>query len=329
MSSRMATSSTASNTSARRHAETTPTTARGADATRPRAARRRFGGLLGPKEPVSASAVTRDLVAYARLELVPMKSLDHAVAALPPASRLSVTCSPVKGIGATLDVTARLRDFGHDVVPHLSARLVESPRHVATIATWLRDHDVPEVFIVAGDAASPAGPYEGAHAFIRELFEHDPRVTRVGVAAYPDGHSLIHRNDLHEALHAKQQLLAEIGVGGTATTQMCFDPRRIRDWLVAERNAGLTMPVHLGIPGVVDRTKLMTMGARLGIGASLRYLKKNRSSMKRMLAPGGYDPTDLLESLAGDAYPLGITGLHSFTFNNVADTLRWQRAVIG
>ena len=79
-----------------------------------------------------------------------------------------------------------------------------------------------------------------------------------------------------------------------ASTQMCFDAGRIRSWLEEERALGLTVPVHLGVPGVVDRTRLMTMGARLGVGTSLRYLSKNRATVMRMLAPGGYDPTDLV-----------------------------------
>ena len=36
--------------------------------------------------------------------------------------------------------------------------------------------------------------------------------------------------------------------------------------------------------------------------------------MAMELAPRGYDPTDLIVALAGDAEPLGIRGLHSFTF---------------
>lgn len=278
--------------------------------------------------PISVSGVTRELVAYARFELVPMKALDGAIAELPPKSRVSITCSPARGIDATLDVTARLLDDGHDAVPHLSARLVEGPEHVARIASWLRDHGMSEIFVIAGDAQEPHGPYDGAVPFLRELLERDQPVRHVGVAAYPDGHSFISRHELHDALHAKQELLGEAGVAGTATTQMCFDARRIRDWLRAERSDGLTMPVCLGIPGVVDRTRLMTMGARVGVGASLRYVSKNRTSVKRMLAPGGYDPTQLLEQLAADAYGLGITGLHSFTFNSVADTLTWQRTIL-
>jgi hypothetical protein len=47
-----------------------------------------------------------------------------------------------------------------------------------------------------------------------------------------------------------------------------------------------------------------------------------------MLAPGGYDPTGLVRALAPDAELLGIVGLHSFTFNSVADTAKWREALL-
>ena len=102
---------------------------------------------------------------------------------------------------------------------------------------------------------------------------------------------------------------------------MCFDPARIRALAARRaRDAGSTLPIDLGIPGVVDRAKLMTMGVRLGVGASLRFLRKNRTTMTAMLAPGGYDPTELVAALADDAVALGIAGLHAFTFNASAAT---------
>ena len=43
------------------------------------------------------------------------------------------------------------------------------------------------------------------------------------------------------------------------------------------RAAGVTLPVHLGVPGVAEITKLMTIAARIGVADSARYLKKNRN----------------------------------------------------
>ena len=275
-----------------------------------------------------AWAYRQQLIAEMTFELIPLKSAPDAIAALPPNSRVSVTASPVKGLDATKELTDQVRAAGHRPVPHIAARLVESPEHTAAIASWMKNEGYDQLFCVAGDAEEPAGPYEGAHRFLQDLFETDHALTTVGVTAYPDGHALISPQMLHEQIHAKQALLAEAGVEGWASTQMCFDTNLITSWLQSERAAGLTLPIHLGIPGVVDRSKLMTMGVRLGVGASLRFLKKNRSAVTKLLSPGSYDPDDIVMPMTNDLEALGVAGLHVFTFNQVASTEQWRQSVV-
>jgi methylenetetrahydrofolate reductase (NADPH) len=182
--------------------------------------------------------------------------------------------------------------------------------------------------VVGGDADHPAGPYPDGTSFLRALLDAHPGSTEIGVPAYPDGHPFLDGGVLAEALHTKQMLLSQAGVGGFVTTQMCFDPQRISDWLSEARTAGMTLPVHLGLPGVIDRAKLMTMGVRLGVGASLRYLRKNRGAMGKLLSSSSYDPNRLLEPLSPVLEPLGIEGLHCFTFNQVEATVAWQQGAL-
>ena len=275
-----------------------------------------------------AMAYRRNLVENMVFELIPLKSAPDAIAALPANSHVSVTASPVKGLDATKELTDDVRAAGHIPVPHIAARLVESKEHTAELAKWMKDAGLTKVFCVAGDAEEPAGPYEGAHRFLSDLFEQDHGLETVGITAYPDGHALISSEICHEQLHAKQTLLAEAGVDGWASTQMCFDTHITTNWLQAEREAGFTLPVQLGIPGVVDKAKLMTMGVRLGVGASLRFLKKNRAAVTKLMAPGAYDPDDILLPMANDLEALGVSGLHVFTFNQVENTESWRQQVI-
>ncbi|MDH3680649.1 MAG: methylenetetrahydrofolate reductase [Acidimicrobiia bacterium] len=268
------------------------------------------------------------LVADMKYELVPLRSVDVAVAALPPASPVSITCSPVRGIDATMQLTDHVRSLGHTAVPHLSARMVEGPDHAHRIARWLRTEAVGHAFLVGGDIESPAGPYHDATHFLRALLDAGPELTSIGVTAYPDGHPFIDDAALRQALHGKQSILSEAGIACYAVTQMCFDPATVTQWLTTEREAGLTLPVHLGLAGVVDRKKLMTMGVRLGVGTSLRYLRKNRSAVGRLLTTSRFDPNTLLEPLSRSLDALDIAGLHCFTFNQVASTVSWQRATL-
>ena len=178
-----------------------------------------------------------------------------------------------------------------------------------------------------GDAEQP-GPYLEALTFLKEFLGHDHGVKRIGVTAYPDGHALIERPVLQRVLHDKQAVLAEANLVGWASTQMCLDPNTIKAWLTAERAAGLTLPIHLGVPGVIDRTKLLTMGVRLGVGSSIRYASKNRGALGQLFSPGGYDPLQLLQPVSLYAKSLDIEALHVFTFNNVDATAAWRDRVL-
>ena len=270
----------------------------------------------------------RSLIADARYEVIPLKNLESQIEHIPAGASVSVTCSPSKGQQPTLDLALRLQDLGHLAVPHISARLTEDLDAVKLLGGYCRDNGIKEVFLIAGDAEQPVGKYDGVVAFLRDFLETDHRLERIGIAAYPDGHALIDSAVIHEALHTKQSLLAEAGVPGFASTQMCFDLSQWRVWATAERAAGFNLPLHVGVPGVIDRTKLLTMGMRLGIGNSMRFVKKNSGTLGRLFRPGGYDPNKLVTPLAKQADEFNIEGLHLFTFNNVDATVDWQQKML-
>ena len=270
-----------------------------------------------------------DRVGHAHLELIPTPKAHLQFEHLPANSVVSVTASPAKDLQATLDMAAQLIDLGHTAIPHLAARMVEGPEHVAHIAAWAKRHGVRDAFVIGGDAPEPHGPYLDAAAFMTALLDADSGITRIGFGGYPDGHTSIPDDRLTAALFEKQQLLVDAGVNGWVSTQMCFDTKLVTGWLEQQRAEGLHLPVHLGIPGVIDTMKLLTMGTKLGIGASLRYLRKNRAVVSKLAAPGGYDPMDMLMPMANDLDALNISALHVFTFNQVANTVAWQLAVGG
>ncbi|MXV91625.1 MAG: methylenetetrahydrofolate reductase [Acidimicrobiia bacterium] len=280
--------------------------------------RRRLSG-----ETAAARTARLRLIEATNFEVIPLRSLDGALEDLPAESRVSVTASPAKGLDTTLEITEKLLAAGHRAVPHISARMVRDPAHTRAIAAWLRAAEVDEIFLVGGDVVQPEH-YHDALSFLTDLLGTDHGLGRVGVTSYPDGHPLIDRGVLREALHAKQATLAEAGLEGYCSTQMCFDAVGIVDWLSAERRAGLALPVHLGIAGVVDRAKLLSIGVRLGIGQSLRYLRKNRRAVSRLMTVPHYDPNDLLVPLSAHAADLDIRELHVFTFNQVAATADWR-----
>ena len=264
------------------------------------------------------------LIENARYELIPLQSMHSQIPHLPAGCSVSVTCSPTKGIEPTLELSAELNGAGHHAVPHIAARLVEGREHVEKIAARLNEHDITEVFIVGGDP-DPVGPYTDGISLIRDLLPLCHTVRTVGVPAYPDHHAVIPDAALDEALLAKQALIAELGLQGFASTQMCFNAKTIEQWLTRQRASGMTLPVHLGVPGAVERARLLSLGTRLGIGSSLRYLRKNSGAILRMFSPASYDPNKLIAPISRRADELNITGLHVFTFNSIESTAAWQR----
>lgn len=295
-------------------------------------ARRRRGlkrRLLTP-----GPSTLRQLVIDAKVELIPMKSLERAMNELPAGSSISMTCSPAKSIEATLDETDLLMTAGHDVTPHIAARMVESPEHLERIHARLSAIGVRDIFVVGGDA-DPPGCYPDAIEFIEALIALDDArgteqrlIDHIGYASYPDTHPFISSDRLHEALHVKQRMILESGRTTHVSTQMCFSADQIRTWLRRERAAGLTIPVHLGVPGVVDKTKLMSMGVRLGVGTSLRYLSKNKRAIGKLMTQRSFEPDMLLRPLVDDVDELGIGGIHLYTFNQVETTEAWRQRTL-
>jgi methylenetetrahydrofolate reductase (NADPH) len=256
-------------------------------------------------------------------EITPMSTAATAVAALPPHAEVSVTCSPVKGISATFELAMQAVAHGHAVIPHIAARMVRDHAEVAAIAQWCQALSIKKLFVIAGDADQPHGPFDGGLSFLQAFLGHDHGLSAIGVPGYPDGHGFIPFDVVRGALHAKLALIASAGLEAFVSTQMCFDPNSIAGWIDLERRAGMTAPIHLGVPGAVERTKLLTMGARIGVGASLRYLKKNRAVIRQLVSPNSFDPLELIGPLQSSASALGIIGVHLFTFNQVESTRAW------
>jgi methylenetetrahydrofolate reductase (NADPH) len=277
---------------------------------------------------MSSPDAHKRLIANARYELVPLKSLEDQIPHLPAGCSVSMTCSPTKGIEPTLDLAARLNGAGHHAVPHIAARLVEGREHVEKIAARLTEHEITELFIVAGDP-DPVGPYFDGLSLMADLLPLCPTVRTVGFPAYPDHHSVIPDAALDAALIDKQALLGELGLSGFASTQMCFNAKTIESWLRGQRARGFALPIHLGVPGAVERARLLSMGTRLGIGTSLRYLRKNSGTLLRLFSPSSYDPDKLITPLSRHADELGIVALHLFTFNSIETTAAWQRKSLG
>jgi len=265
----------------------------------------------------------RELLERPRFEVVPVKGVEAELDHIPAGAQVTVTCSPAKGIDATLALSEVLQGRGFSAVPHISARLVSGEDHARRIVDHVLELGLRDIFVMGGDVKEPVGPYASSLALLRDIRELGYEGS-IGVAAYPEPHPFISTEQLWRILSDKQ------AVASYVVTQICFDARRIVDWLQELRARGIGLPVWIGFPGVVDRRKLMRIALRIGVGVSSRYLTKQGDLVTRLIRPGGYNPEELVAGLEryleDDA--LGVAGYHINTFNQVAGTERWRRATL-
>ena len=258
----------------------------------------------------------------ARFEVVPMKGVVEEVASLPAGSVVTVTASPRKGIDATLTLSEELAGRGFHVVPHLTARQVRDKAHLREIIDRLAAGGFEDVFVIGGDITAPVGIYDSSGTLIADMVEMNNRPVRIGVAAYPEGHPLINRETLLQALRSKQPMVDYM------VTQICFDPVTINKWLDGVRASGITLPVYLGIPGVLKRPKLLEISLRVGVGDSTRFLKNHLGLIARLLRSDMYNPDNLVKKITGLTKGRGVAGFHIYTFNQCQSTEHWRQKAL-
>ena len=261
----------------------------------------------------------RSLLLDARLEVLPSGGIvDEVQEHVAPGRSITVTASPTKGLDATLEVTERLAQHYH-VVPHLAARMV--PRAgLPDLVSRLQEAGVTEVFVPGGDAAGTPETFDGALELLLALDDLGRPFPDVGITGYPESHPGIDDHVLVQSMWAKREHATSI------VSNMTFDAALVRRWLEAVRDRGITLPVHVGVPGPVDPGKLLRMATTIGVGDSMRFLRKQKNVFARIALPG-FSSTTFVHKVARLATDerLGIRGLHVYTFNQVARTESWRQ----
>ena len=193
-----------------------------------------------------------------RYEVLPVEGIEEQVLAhVPREVTITVTASPARGLEATLGVTERLVAEGYQVVPHLSARLVRDGAHLEELVARLGAAGVHDAFVPAGDATEP-GQFPDAASLLRAL--EGLHLTDRGITGYPESHHFIDDETTVSAMFEKAPLATYI------VSQICFDPAVIEWWVRAVRERGTTLPIWIGVPGVVHNAKLLRISMKIGLG---------------------------------------------------------------
>jgi methylenetetrahydrofolate reductase (NADPH) len=265
-----------------------------------------------------------DLLTDLRFELMPFESFEGQLDHLPNGATIAITTSPQLGLDATLEWAETATDLGYDVSPHIAARYVRDEDHLEEIARRLTEAGVTDIFVPGGDREEPVGEFDSAYGVLTALDDLDYTFEEVGITGYPEGHDFLDDRTLVEAMAKKEPYATYI------VTQLCYDPDAVVNWVEDVRDRGVGLPVEVGIPGVMKYQKLLNISQKVGVGDSVRFLKKTTGivGFVRQLvgSRGKYTPDDLIDGLApyADDPDYGIRGLHVYTFNQTSDTESWR-----
>jgi methylenetetrahydrofolate reductase (NADPH) len=267
----------------------------------------------------------RELLSAPRYEVFPAKGTEQAVADVVPARMtVTVTASPVKGLGPTVELAEKLAARGYRVVPHLAARSVAGQAHLDDIVARLTAAGVDDVFVPGGDATHPAGPFDGALPLLERLAEMGGPFGRIGITGYPESHPKIPDDLTIQAMWDKRRYATYI------VSNVCFDPAALGRWIGRIRARGVTLPLYVGLAGPAERGRLLRMAAVAGASESARFITRHPGWVLRFWVPGGYHPDRFLDRAAAaiTAPDAAVAGLHLFTFNQLQPAEQWRRAAL-
>ncbi len=267
------------------------------------------------------SDVLKSLLLGSRLEIFPMSGIEERLVFLSPGTQVTVACIAGKGVDATVELCETIKKLqpGRDVVPHLAARMIRDRHHLKQVLARCKEMGVCELFVIGGDALKPSGEYAASAPLLKDIAGLGDGF-RIGVGVYPEPHPLI-----SPQLHV-QDLLAKQAYADFMVSQVCFDAGVLWRWLCDVRKQGVKLPLKIGVVGTINTVKLLAIAIKIGVGDSLRFLRKSQN-LRSALWGLKYVPDSLLRELAAvlETETETIQGLHVFTFNQVRETEDWRK----
>ena len=255
-------------------------------------------------------------------------------ALLPAGTRVYVAHIEGTPIDDMVATASRLAHEGFAVMPHLPARMIAD---VATLEEWLRryaDAGVSEALLLAGGTAKPYGAFNSSIEMMETGLFDRLGFRRLHVAGHPEGNRDIDPDGstavADAALWWKQAFCERTDAEMAIVTQFAFDARPVIAWSKRLREAGVTLPIHVGVAGPAKLQTLIKYALSCGVGPSIRVLQRRAMDLRRLMLP--YEPADFLADLAAhcaDDPASLITQVHFFPLGGVTKAAEWANEVSG
>lgn len=257
------------------------------------------------------------------------KVIPELARSLPAGATVYVAHTPKATLEEVVRVAAQVQGFGLQASPHIVARRIPSEQALRDALAQLQAGGIEQILLVAGDRATPLGPFQHTLDVIDSGILSAARIRRLAVAGHPEGIKGVARERLFEALHYKQAFGLSTGIGVHIATQFGFDPEGICNWTRSLAGQGITLPVHVGMAGPTSLTRLLRFAMVCGVGASLQAATKNMKAVSHV-ASMATTPEEMIPALLQGSEAEArrqIEQPHFFTFGGALASAQWIRAV--
>ncbi len=250
---------------------------------------------------------------------------DH----LRPGARVAVTFLPGSDFADTLATAKRLKEEGLEPMPHFAARSIPSLADLEDYLKALKEAvDLKHVVALAGAVDQPLGPFQSSMDILETGLFDKYGVETIGVAGHPEGSPDIGPAALQDALAWKNDFAARSDAQLYIATQFCFEAAPIIAWDKAIREAGNSLPIHIGVPGLATIKTLINHAKACGVGPSMRFLTRQARNVAKLMTVNAPDKLllDLARYKALDP-DCGITRVHMYPLGGLRRSAAWSYAV--
>ncbi|RKF15026.1 methylenetetrahydrofolate reductase [Roseovarius spongiae] len=284
-----------------------------------------------PGAPPPVNAEVEALLEGYSIEVMPRtaEKVEDFRDLLPDGTRVYIAHiegTPIEDMVAT---ARRLALAGYPVMPHFPARIIKDR---ATLADWIARYQgeagVDQALCLAGGVSAPHGEFDSSMQML-ETGEFDRAgFKRLHVAGHPEGNRDIDPDggwlNVDAALRWKQEFSMRTDAEMAIATQFAFEAGPIIKWADSLRDAGITLPIHIGIAGPAKLQTLIKFAIACGVGPSLKVLQKRAMDVTKLLLP--YEPTEVLTELAAHKAAhrdFNVTNVHFFPLGGIKTNAAW------
>ena len=284
----------------------------------------------GPVAGTLSPEVEAFLQGYS-MEVMPRtaEKVDNFRDLLPAGTRVYIAHIEGTPIDEMVATAARLARDGYNVMPHFPARIIKDKTVLADrIARYQGEANVDQALLLAGGVATSHGDFDSSMQLLETGLFDKAGFKRLHVAGHPEGNKDIDPDgsmkNVEEALSWKQKFSETTDAKMALATQFCFEAKPVIAWADALKEAGIDLPIHIGVAGPAKLQTLIKFSIACGVGASLRVLQKRAKDVTKLVLP--FEPTEFLTALAAHkaANPdFNITHVHFFPLGGIKTNAQW------